>query len=330
VEPLLHGRRRVIVSLDGELVHVPLEALPADGARHLIDDFNICHVVSGRNLLRPSHPADAERGEPVVIADPDFGPAESRPSSEPGGVSLWQRLRGWLGLAAPATETHHAASRPVGVHGTQWKRLRFSPAADTRAEGESVAALLRVTPWLGGEAQKDWLAEARAPRILHLATHGYFLGNARPLSQEKGETVGGKGLDSQPAAPWENPLLQAGVALAGANRGAAELLTARDVTALDLSGTDLTVLSACESNGEQPGHWCSVVALQQSLIQSGCRSVVMSLWHVPETVRQELLADFYTRLQRGTPAADALREARLQVKSRQADPRHWGAWICQG
>ena len=139
---------------------------------------------------------------------------------------------------------------------------------------------------------------------------------------------------------YENPLLRSGLALAGANtwrkKGSlppeAEdgILTAEDVSGLDLLDTELVVLSACETGlGEvQTGE--GVFGLRRAFVLAGAKTLVMSLWKVPDRQTQELMVDFYRRVLEGQPRAEALRQAQLAMKSKYPNPYYWGAFICQG
>src|SRR5262249_6428488 len=131
-----------------------------------------------------------------------------------------------------------------------------------------------------------------------------------------------------------------GVALAGGNaflRGGAPpegaedgLLTAADVAGMDLLGTELVVLSACETGLGQVHASEGVFGLRRAFVVAGAKTLVMSLWKVPDEQTQELMIDFYRRLLAGVPRAEALRQAQLQLKRRYPDPYYWGAFICQG
>jgi CHAT domain-containing protein len=200
-----------------------------------------------------------------------------------------------------------------------------------------------VVPWLATDALEGRLKACRSPRILHLATHGFFLvdqngtGSAdlRDLGASPSAGSGrlsGKGL--------ENPLLRSGLALAGANtwlqRGSipaeAEdgLLTAEDVTGLDLADTELVVLSACETGLGEIHVGEGVFGLRRAFTLAGARTLVMSLWKVPDRQTEELMIDFYQRIQAGQGRAEALREAQLALKARHPEPLYWAAFICQG
>ena len=135
-------------------------------------------------------------------------------------------------------------------------------------------------------------------------------------------------------------MLRSGLALAGVNSwlkggsppGEAEdgLLTAEDVSGLDLLDTDLVVLSACETGLGEIHVGEGVFGLRRAFVLAGAKTLVMSLWKVPDQQTQELMVDFYGRILAGRARADALREAQLALKAKYPDPLYWGAFICQG
>src|SRR5439155_2644012 len=108
------------------------------------------------------------------------------------------------------------------------------------------------------------------------------------------------------------------------------LLTALDVTGMNLLATDLVVLSACQTGlGEvQVGE--GVFGLQRAFTLAGAKTLVMSLWSVPDEATRELMEDFYRRLLAGEGRADALRNAQLTLRQKYSSPYYWGAFICQG
>ena len=139
----------------------------------------------------------------------------------------------------------------------------------------------------------------------------------------------------------ESPLLRSGLALAGANTGQeggtlpadAEdgLLLAEDIAGLDFLDTELVVLSACNTGMGQVQIGEGVLGLRRAFAAAGARTLIMSLWRVPDVETQELMEDFYGRLLAGRqPRVEALREAQLALKRRKSHPRYWGAFICHG
>jgi CHAT domain-containing protein len=207
-----------------------------------------------------------------------------------------------------------------------------------------------VPPWLDATALEGRLkAACRSPRILHLATHGFFLPDQERDPTREGLGVGfdfvevcgpQSAFGRLSGAIIESPMLRSGLALAGANtwlRGGnlpaeAEdgLLTAEDVTRLDLLTTELVVLSACETGLGQVHAGEGVFGLRRAFVLAGAETLVMSLWKVPDGPTRDLMEDFYARLLSGEGRAEALRQAQLAMKERYPEPFYWGAFICQG
>jgi CHAT domain-containing protein len=180
-----------------------------------------------------------------------------------------------------------------------------------------------------------------------LATHGFFLPDQeRDLNREGrsldfGDFSGARDGPGRFSGPMmENPMLRSGLALAGANtwlragnlpeEAEDGLLTAEDVTGLDLLATELVVLSACETGLGQVHVGEGVFGLRRAFVLAGAKTLVMSLWKVPDEPTRELMGDFYGRLLAGQGRAEALRQAQLAMKAKYPDPFYWGAFICQG
>jgi CHAT domain-containing protein len=206
--------------------------------------------------------------------------------------------------------------------------------------------MFNVHPLLGRDVLETRLKACRSPCILHIATHGFFLPNqVRAPRQERPGTelsseMGSSGLGRLSSQGLENPLLRSGLALAGANTWLARrplpeeaedgILTALDVSGLDLSSTELVVLSACETGLGDIHVGEGVFGLRRAFALAGAKTLVMSLWNVPDWHTQTLMEEFYRRILEGKPRAAALREAQLAMQSKAPDPYYWGAFICQG
>ena len=102
------------------------------------------------------------------------------------------------------------------------------------------------------------------------------------------------------------------------------------MTGLDLLDTELVVLSACETGLGEVRIGEGVFGLRRSFVLAGARTLVMSLWKVPDRQTQELMEEFYRRVLAGEPRADALRKAQMSIRAGYPDPFYWGAFICQG
>jgi CHAT domain-containing protein/tetratricopeptide (TPR) repeat protein len=330
--PALGTRTRLLISPDGDLARLPFEVLPTSDGRRLIDDYQISYLSCGRDVLGFGADAPGQPDKPLVFADPDFDlEADEPPVPHPE-------------LAADAVGRH---TRDIDRDRSAY---HFHRLPGTRAEGERVACRLGVSPWLDAAALEGWLkAVCRSPRILHLATHGFFLPDqerdlnreGRSLDFDFGEFSGARDGPGRLSGPMmENPMLRSGLALAGANtwlragnlpeEAEDGLLTAEDVTGLDLLATELVVLSACETGLGQVHVGEGVFGLRRAFVLAGARTLVMSLWKVPDEPTRELMEDFYARLLAGEGRAEALRQAQLAMKAKYPEPFYWAAFICQG
>jgi CHAT domain-containing protein len=305
--PALTGRSRLFLAPDGDLARLPLEVLPVEDGRYLIDDYQISYLSVGRDILRFREAATGQPTDPLVVVDPDFDLTSSEGPSSISG-SPFPRLTGAL------------------------------------KEGEAIGTLLDQEHVSGSEALESTIKGCLSPHILHIATHGFFFPNASrdPNEVEPAWIAIGGWEESRLTrlAQVQNPLLRSALALAGANTWLQRkplppeaedgILTAEDVSGLDLLATELVVLSACDTGlGEvQVGE--GVFGLRRAFVLAGAKTLVMSLWKVPDQQTQELMVDFYQHILKGQPRAGALRQAQLAIKAKYPDPLYWGAFICQG
>jgi MYXO-CTERM domain-containing protein len=178
---------------------------------------------------------------------------------------------------------------------------------------------------LGAEATEQAVKAARGPRILHLATHGFFLPGSWLAPRGEGAL-----------SDVENPLLRSGLAFAGADglRSGSEdgLLTALEVATLDLRGTRLAVLSACETGLGQAERGEGVYGLRRALAIAGAETQVISLWRVDDAATRALMVAYYGHLRQGGGRAEALRRAQLEMLARRetSHPFYWAGFIVSG
>jgi CHAT domain-containing protein len=309
----LRGRKWLLLAPDGNLNLLPFGVLPLPDGRFLLDEYRISYVGVGRDVLRFQSPSGRQPGEPLVVADPDFDlTVRADATAEP------------VRLGDPAV---NRTSRDLGRG-----RYHFPRLPGTRVEGERVGARVGVQALLCGEALEGQLKGCHSPRILHLATHGFFLPDPkRELSHpfgrnlEPGFASGPAGLGPLSGLGMENAMLSSGLALAGANtflRGGvlpeeAEdgILTAEDVAGLDLLDTELVVLSACDTGLGEVHIGEGVFGLRRAFIVAGAKTLVMSLWKVPDLATAFLMDCFYNNLlTRGLHRDLALSEAQQATR----------------
>jgi len=207
--------------------------------------------------------------------------------------------------------------------GEPWKP--FGPLPGTVREGSAVADMLASEPVTDEEATRDLLLELDSPEILHLATHGYYI--RRPVAGGLAARIS--------AAAAANPLLSSGVALAGANilrpGELSGVASALDILGMDLAGTDLVVLSACESGLGPLDSGEGLLGLARSFLLAGARSVVWSMWRIGDMESADLVEDLYRRLLDRMPRAPALRAAKLAVRARLPERADiWASFVLQG
>jgi CHAT domain-containing protein len=316
LEKELEGVRSLLIAPDGALNLIPFSALIDKRGTYLAESHRVSYLTSGRDLLRITG-SSAPRGPPVIVADPDYA----------GSVAVE--------VAASPSGDGRTPRRSHDLEQTGWL-----PLPGTRQEARAIAKLMDVKPLLGASAQESAVKHVRGPRVLHIATHGFFLADQKapdPGSRSLRAAVNPERASPLPvaAAHIENPLLRAGLVLAGANRpaGASDdgILTALELAGLDLSGTQLVVLSACDTglgtleNGE------GVYGLRRAVVLAGADAQVATLWKVDDKATRTVMTRFYEELEAGLGRAEALRRIQLEM-ARATDatwshPFYWASFL---
>lgn len=324
MEPLLSrlaGKQRLYVSADGVLNLIPWGALPA-GKESLLERFQIHYLTSGRDLLRKGS-AEARSGA-LVIADPDF-----RYDVEAADL--------------PADSLGSALS--AGLY-TQLGSVSALPG--TRKEAARLHKLLpEATILVGQAATRRALLEAVAPRALHIATHGIFLASSSTPTLRAGGMRGTgalrhfavlePGASAAPAEPpSDNPLARSALLLSGAaarsGQGLAQqgVVTAKEVASMNLWGTQLVVLSACDTGRGTLEVGQGVYGLRRAFLVAGAESLVSSLWQVADAETADLMERYYQNMLAGQGRGEAMRSAALWMKRRKTHPYYWAGFLVIG
>ena len=223
---------QLLFSPDGMLNLLPVAALVDEQGSYLIERYSISYLTSGRDLLR-LQTARQSRSAPLVLADPIFG--------EPDGVQISK-------AEIPAKRRlMRDRLRQSVTTGSDLSEVYFARLEGTSQEARAIRSLFPDSVVMtGAQAAESTLKQAVAPRLVHIATHGFFLEENTPRQPQEADR---RGINLN--VRIENPLLRSGLALAGANlrsdTGDDGILTAMEAAGLNLWGTKLVTLSACDT-----------------------------------------------------------------------------------
>jgi tetratricopeptide (TPR) repeat protein/CHAT domain-containing protein len=290
------GTTTVIVSPDAELSFVSFATLLTPDDRFVGEKYSIRYVASGRDLLRETKPTAGSRTTMRVFANPDFG-----------GLAAGPRLE----------QTNTVALRSVEMRDLQGISLPSLPG--TEKESAELETRAKKSHWqtqtyLGAKATEAELRKVNSPRILHLATHGFFLPGI-----DLGKPKGAGDAAEIPKGKLINPMHRSGLALAGAqttlqawakgevppteNDG---IVTAEEVGGLKLDGTWLVVLSACDTGGGEAKAGEGVMGLRRGFVQAGAQNLLMTLWPISDETTVQIMLDFYDAAFKSGNAPQAL------------------------
>jgi CHAT domain-containing protein len=242
--------------------------------------------------------------------------------------------------------------------------MHFEPLPESLKEVDRVVSLWsqahdgpppprrpRVAPALRPDAvrltgaaatESAFKSHAAGHRIIHVATHGFFLGGRCQSTLQQGAPSASAAASARVAR--ENPLVLSGLVLAGANHRnvAADdqedgILTAEEVAALNLTGVEWAVLSGCDTGGGEVRSGEGVFGLRRAFQLAGARTVIMSLWPVEDQPTRAWMANLYeSRWMRQRSSAEAVRDAsgavlrERRAKGLSAHPFHWAAFVAAG
>ncbi|NHE58980.1 CHAT domain-containing protein [Cyclobacterium plantarum] len=340
----LGGTKKVYLSPDGVYHTLNLQTLknPETG-QYLLENLDIKRVGSTKDLVKKKK-QQVPNNNAVLAGYPTY------PASPEAVADALQRYQ--QGRAMPVL-TASLGSSGYGTYQTyraiDSTRSNISPLPGTLAEVEQLASILNgegisTQALLEHAASEDVLKKVKSPRILHIATHGFF----EPESEQQAEGFNREmlmsGLGRETVS--DNPYLRCGLYLAGAettlkNRGNPDfqrpegqedgILTAYEATLLDLRGTELVVLSACETGLGVTKNGEGVYGLQRAFQVAGAETVIFSLWKVADEQTQEMMGLFYQNwLQKNMDRRQAFKAAQQTIKKKYEDPYFWGAFVMIG
>ncbi|MGB7343233.1 MAG: CHAT domain-containing tetratricopeptide repeat protein [Pirellulaceae bacterium] len=309
---LPESTKRIWISPDGSLWLVPWSALANESGRLLVEDYSIGTVSSGRALVRSENKKPAKASPSVVFADPNF---------DQTGASK-----------QAAYQAIFRTSPPVTANSNRWDildRETFHAAALPGTVAECDAIVPSLTEWLkldplryqGPFALESVAKSVVSPRVIVFATHGFFVDDVAKVF---------------------DPLQRCGLILNGFNDRNSVVgdddgvLTGTEISGLDLQGTELVVLSACDTGVGRIEQGNGVAGLRRAFELAGCDSVVATLWQIPDLGTVDLMKEFFSELKNGASTPVALQRAQLrQIESLResngyAHPFRWAGFAVSG
>jgi len=291
--------QKVIICADGPLHYLPFGVLMDAQNRYLVERYQFHYVSTGRDILNWGKKQQPSNQNAFIMAKSKFQQKEQ--------------------------ELPYTAAEAMAID-SLLKANKFSTTLN-----------------LDDQATESILKSAKSPQILHISTHGFFKPTPeefRPLREigpASFQTTIHRGL-------VENPLLRSVLILTGTNQtestqtGEDGIATSLEIAGLDLTETDLVTLSACVTGIGDLKSGEGLYGLHRSFLLAGAKTVLASLWSVPDLETKDLMVEFYRRyLSEGNiNKTEALRQAQLTViknlreKYGAAPPAYWGAFVCIG
>ncbi len=307
--------KKLYVSNDGVYHKVNLQGLLNPGTnKYLGEDLEVQLISSTRNLISKTS-SNVQRVigsdlNAILFGYPDYEARLYTPAFD----SLFSQ-------GSP-----HRGTAETGTRAT-FKFEKVSELPGTKEEVELINQLLtgkgiQTEVYLGKDASESTLKSIKQPGILHIASHGFFLPQPKAEFGIIGDAEGNKLSSSGIILAGHNYILQ--------NQIESEqdgIMTALEFSNLNLQGTKLVVLSACETGLGEIVSGEGVFGLQRAFQLAGTEAIVMSLWKVSDEATSELMISFYANMLSGQTTRQAFRNAQLSLKAKYEDPFYWAAFV---
>jgi CHAT domain-containing protein len=376
LSPALRDADRVFVIPDGSLNLVNLAALPSEDGGYLIENGPLVHYLSTERDLAPGK-GELEGVVLLAVGRPDYDakalfaslqtkkrtpdvPSKDGSSAEAGTIMI-ASAGTYRGQHSERESFSLLKFKPLPATGKETGEIvdLWRKHAPNDSPGQTKAVELRDV----AASETELKRLACGHRVLHLATHGFFLGSGDNPAPAAGRGIGGlqetpiassnatsatslpaSSASATPGTTEESPLLLSGLVLAGANHRSAAgegeddgILTAEEIASLDLSGVEWAVLSACETGVGDIRAGEGVFGLRRAFRVAGASTLIMSLWSVDDEATRSWMKSLYeARLIDRAGTAEAARHASLQVlhdrraRRQSAHPFYWAAFVAAG
>jgi CHAT domain-containing protein len=323
LEKYLEGIETVFYSPSGLLNRIAFSAIPNQNGQVLSQQYKLTNLASTRNLLTGNVSIQGNSG--TIYGGIDYN-ADT--------LTLKRLARSYsIDQQDPALKNEVKRN----LRGTAWDYL-----PGTKSEAREISRIMSdenmlLNTLIEQEATEESLKvmNGNSSSVIHIASHGFSFPAADQRDAQKNFLAGP---NNQAYTNTENPLMRSGLLFAGANNtwakgesteGAEDgILTAYEMANLDLSGTSLMVLSACETGlGDIKGTE-GVFGLQRSMFMAGVSSAIVSLWEVPDFETMELMTLFYKNLMRVKNPETAFQQAQKEMRTRYINqPSLWAGFV---
>jgi len=325
----LKGIKTVYLAPDHVYTQISLNTLKnTTTGKYLNDEVDLILLNNIKEILSPKVTAKKE-AEAVFFGYPTY---------QLGKQEYTQTLSKVRGISTKEAEIDNQYMAQAN-NTREFSTLTLTTLPGTKEEVETIEEMLKkrgikTKKFIGNEALEESIKEVKNPKVLHIATHGFFLSDISSKNEFD------KILGIKKSVLAKNVLMRSGLMLAGAESYLKEdtlntsiengILTAQEAMNLNLSETELVVLSACETGLGEVKTGEGVYGLQRAFKIAGTKAILMSLWKVDDEATKELMINFYDNWVKTNDKRKSFKMAQAKLKAKFPHPYYWGAFILIG
>lgn len=320
IQKSLVGIKKVYFSPDGVYNSInPNTLYNTETKRFVLDDIELIQVSNTADILNPISSSPSRKA--VLVGFPDYNQLMNTVN-----VKAEEVEKDFMLLKKDSAQRFFNGDKVTELPGT---KVEVNTIETLLNSGK-----LETMKYMLGDASEEKIKTIQSPKLLHIATHGFFLDEIPSDRDGRGVT----GISGSRLA--ENPLLRSGLLFAGAGKTISEghsnsknedgILTAYEAMNLNLNQTELVVLSACETGLGKIQTGEGVYGLQRAFRAAGAQSVLMSLWKVDDQATQQLMTGFYSQWMKQGEKLNSFRAAQLKLREQFPHPYYWGAFVMIG
>lgn len=319
LESKIAGHQTIFYSPVGYLHRINLDAIPIQNSLTMADEYHIINLQSSRQIVTKSD-NQSSSNEAILFGGIDYDSSSKVTSGD-------------LRLANRSVQVTHEKLDSV-VQPDGWSYLPGTALETENIQRILLSSNIATRLYKGADATEECMKKLgsggmKSPRILHIASHGFF----KPKESE-GHDVG----KHNSILVNEDPMFRSGLILAGANNTRRStiydeeqedgIIHSYEISQLNLAGTELVVLSACETGLGDIDDNEGVYGLQRAFKIAGAKYLIMSLWQVPDKQTSLLMTAFYKKwLENKMTIPDAFHAAQKELRDIGLDPYQWAGFV---